>query len=152
PATEPAPSAGLDKGPTSHESQERPQEEPATVPGPERVRSPAAADRLLRDKFPLQKKPNGSQPSGVLKFIRGGNYLDRPGEFAAHYLSGLFLNLFVLGSGLVFLAAFLAWFWRVFDMPGVRDLSLWEAPNDVCYDIWQNLTADIMRPFIPVGL
>src|SRR2546426_1030993 len=55
-------------------------------------RSPNDPNALLKPRL------GDKQPPRVLRFIRRGNYLDRPWEFVLDYARGLVLNLLLLGS------------------------------------------------------
>src|SRR5260370_860484 len=104
----------------------------------------------LREDFPLKPEPTGAQPHRVRRFIRRGNYLDRPWEFFFAYFGGLFLNLLVFGVALLFVCTLLACIWRWFDQPDIRAaVALNENDPD---GLLHNLTPDLVRPFIPTLL
>jgi hypothetical protein len=105
-----------------------------------------------KERFPLTQKHHGDQPSCVLRFIRsGGQYLDRPWDLAAKYLSGLALNLIVFTSGLVFVCASVAWLWRLFDEHWLRDTVMTFGEEDK--GGWRHWwTSDLVRGFLPALL
>jgi hypothetical protein len=133
------------EGPTS--------DTPATVgaalgPAP----APAGPLQTLKDRFPLKEERFRPQNDRVLKFIRTGSYLDRPWDLVAHYVSGLFLNLLFFTSALIFVCALVAFVWRLFDLPWVRDALYFGQEDGAWTDFVRACTPDLVRAFVPALL
>lgn len=75
--------------------------------------SAVASNQL--DKFPLNPHKDGRQPTRVLEFIHGGNYLRRPLIFLNRYLIGVILTNLVAVSLVFAVAALAAWLFRCLD-------------------------------------
>lgn len=69
---------------------------------------------------PITEQAGGRQPPRMLKFIRGGKYLRRTGEFLNRYIAGLLLIWTFILSGLVAVASLGAWSFRNLDNLNVR--------------------------------
>ena len=95
---------------------------------------PSGQPRRPREEFPLRPEPNGKQLDRVRRFIRHGNYLDRPWGFFFDYSWRLALNLLLVGSSLFFVCALLACAWRA--------LGAW------C----RTVTSDLTSTFLPILL
>lgn len=92
--------------------------------------------------FPFPpREASGAQGRSVRQLIYGGDYIVDGLTAFNKYLIGLLFNNLAVISLMVSIAALVAWFWRLFDYPVVRDyLTL--------FDVAQDFTV----PFIPGAL
>ena len=88
------------------------------------------------------------QPLRVRQLIYGGDYLfRRQWKFFSTYLGGLFLNNLIVISGIIALAALLAFAWRLLDAPLAIDvLKIVGVPLT---PLGIDIASEPVRPFLP---
>lgn len=81
--------------------------------------APWSESTAVSQPHPLRSGVNDRQPEAVLRFLRAGQFLNRPISLALDWGSGFVLNLLTLVSFVVALCAGMAWLARLTDMPTV---------------------------------